>query len=254
MNDALRRTYHVRDSDDHRRGWALWNRGPVGAVMASMFAAVVLLVALPSDPQPTAAQVPSSLGDITAKSAVLAEEPVPVTTFDEIVYSGEGNAVQEIALPDIDSGLAVITVQHTGQSNLLVWALDADQADSELLFNEIGAYQGSVLMRASTGALRIEADGAWTATISPVAQAATFAGIAEGTGSSVLLYTGGDGDARMSHAGEGAFAVWETTDADHSKLLVNGIGEFSGQASIAAGPKVLAIEADGEWTIDVPQH
>jgi hypothetical protein len=56
--------------------------------------------------------------------------------------------------------LATATLQHTGTSNFVVYAYTSSGA--ELLVDEIGAYNGEVLLPAGTLLLEVTADGAWT--------------------------------------------------------------------------------------------
>jgi uncharacterized repeat protein (TIGR01451 family) len=78
-------------------------------------------------------------------------------------FSKVGNHATELfALP---SGLTRIKLEHTGQSNFIVWLLDANGERIDLLVNKIGNFSGSKAINiASTGnyLLNIDADGAWS--------------------------------------------------------------------------------------------
>ena len=52
---------------------------------------------------------------------------------------------------------------HGGKGNFSVWAFTTD-GDADLLVNDIGRYEGEVLLPDGTALLEIGADGAWTAT------------------------------------------------------------------------------------------
>ncbi|GII64706.1 hypothetical protein Skr01_47910 [Sphaerisporangium krabiense] len=58
-------------------------------------------------------------------------------------------------------GLVSVRVRHTGTSNFVVYAFHGD-GEEELLINEIGRYDGEVLMPDGTFLLVIKAEGAWS--------------------------------------------------------------------------------------------
>lgn len=72
--------------------------------------------------------------------------------------NGHGDDVVRISPPI--SGLAIVTMQHTGSSNFAVFSYSSSGAD--LLVNEIGPYLGQVVVPSGTFLLEITADGAWT--------------------------------------------------------------------------------------------
>ncbi|MDH3399020.1 MAG: hypothetical protein OEM81_14500, partial [Acidimicrobiia bacterium] len=71
--------------------------------------------------------------------------------------SGSGDSVILVS----QSGPATIT--HNGSSNFFVWSYQSS-SDRDLEVNEIGPYNGTVLIDAGTDYLEIGADGNWTVT------------------------------------------------------------------------------------------
>ncbi|MRG59976.1 hypothetical protein GE115_08855 [Agromyces sp. CFH 90414] len=133
--------------------------------------------------------------------------------------------------------------------------LDAgNQPTGDLLVNTIGAYNGTSaygflgLAKAST--LEVKADGNWSITIAPVSAAPVFTGA--GAGDAVMLYDGPAGALTATHDGDANFMVSEETAAAFSVgLLVNEIGPYSGTVPLTAGPSVIEVGANGNWTLTV---
>ncbi len=179
-----------------------------------------------------------------------AEAPVPA----DVAYSGTGDSVVKIAIPDGADSPGVATITHTGQHNFAVWGLNDSMAKQGLLVNEIGAYTGTVLFNSgmSTGvtSLAITADGAWTVTLHSLKSLREFTGNSvAGTGDDVVVYRGKAGAATISHAGQHNFAVWFY--GSQTDLLVNEIGAYNGTVAWSSGPAVIAVTADGNWNIAV---
>lgn len=170
-------------------------------------------------------------------------------TFPVVNKSGRGDAT--VKLPAGLQG-AVLTVTHRGYSNFVVTSLDSANHQVDLLVNDIGRYSGTTLLQAGNGAapakLKIEADGRWTLTIRPVAQAPKLtSGKRAGTGDAVLLYEMPAADWRITHKGSSNFVV--TAVGNDDGLLVNEIGRYDGVVPMSDGPAVLVIQADGAWTL-----
>ena len=73
-----------------------------------------------------------------------------------------------------------------------------------------------------------------------------------GTGDNVFLYSGEAGKLTATHDGKHNFTVIEETDEAFSfGLLVNEIGPYSGTVPLSAGPSVIVVGADGNWTLQV---
>jgi hypothetical protein len=148
----------------------------------------------------------------------------------------------------------IATITHSGEGNFSVWAIDEDGNRLELLVNTIGNYKGvrPLNLTADPAVLEIDADGDWQVRVQMLDQAPVWNGKAAGTGPAVLLVdqsgVSGLTTVRITHSGESNFVVWAYGDT--SDLLVNEIGEYSGEELLSAGTVVLDIEADGDWTVE----
>lgn len=171
-------------------------------------------------------------------------------TFDTITETGTGDNL--ITLPE-GAKAGIVTATHDGGSNFVVNALDASNAATgDLLVNTIGAYNGiSVYGFNSFGdatTLEVNADGNWTITIAPISTAPAL--VASGTGDGVYLFDGPAGKITATHDGSSNFVVLEETGETFSMgLLVNEIGTYSGTVPLSAGPSVISVQADGNWTL-----
>ncbi len=185
------------------------------------------------------------------------ETPTPAPAPEipaDIVYSGIGDSILAIELPDGPGNVAVATLTHDGSSNFAIFSLDDNLAQQDLLVNTIGAYQGTVLFNASFGndpsSLEISADGNWTVTMKSVLSLRQFDGNSvTGVGDDVVLYFDGAGPATLTHDGPSNFAVW--LYGDSTELIVNEIGAYTGTVRWIAGPLVAAVTADGNWSVTV---
>ncbi|KAA6435966.1 NINE protein [Agrococcus sediminis] len=169
-------------------------------------------------------------------------------TFEPLMQEGSGDTL--IELP---ASAGFVTASHNGSANFIVQVLDANnESTGELLVNTIGAYSGQTafgLNAFGEGArLQVTADGAWSLTIAPLADAPELA--PSGSGDGVFLYAGDAGALAITHDGQGNFIVMEHNDSMFSMgLLVNEIGSYSGTVPLSAGPSVVTVMADGAWTL-----
>ena len=86
-------------------------------------------------------------------------------------WSGKGDEVIGPLL--LRRGITAASFSHTGSSNFVVYLMNIDGTNSELLVNDIGNYRGTVAVNVQPGAfigltpgiyaLVIEADGSWAA-------------------------------------------------------------------------------------------
>ena len=226
--------------------------GPVAFVVAIVVSVSFIAGDVRStvdDAEPTPIAVP--------ESPSAEEEPEPEPTVEvpaDIVYSGTGDSILAIELPDGPGQVAVATLTHDGSRNFAIFSLDAGMAQQDLIVNTIGPYQGTVLFNAGFGgdpsSLEITADGNWTVTMKSVLSLRQFSGNAvTGVGDDVVLYLGDAGAATISHDGSRNFAIW--LYGDSTDLVVNEIGPYNGTVRWIAGPSVVAVTADGNWSVTV---
>ena len=172
--------------------------------------------------------------------------------FAPVSQSGTGDTL--ITLPEGASG-GIVTATHNGQRNFAIAVLDASNGSTgELLVNTIGTYSGTTawgVNALSEGArLQVTADGDWTITLSPMGSAPVVT--ESGTGDGVFLYDGDAAALTATHDGSRNFVIIEeTSDAFSIGLLVNEIGTYSGTVPLSAGPSVLTVTADGNWTLAI---
>lgn len=72
---------------------------------------------------------------------------------------GAGDQVLKLSLT---RGLRTVTAAHTGESNFIVQSYTRPGSWGDLLFNEIGSYQGKAVLPAGTRLVTVQADGSWT--------------------------------------------------------------------------------------------
>lgn len=173
-------------------------------------------------------------------------------TFEPITASGSGDDV--VSLPE-GATAGFVSASFTGSGNFIVSVIDANnQPTGDLLINTIGAYSGASAYGFNAlgdgVSLQVTASGPWELTVSPVSAAPVLP--ESGTGDGVYLYDGDAASATIAHSGSGNFIVQEETAESLSfGLLVNEIGTYSGTVPVSAGPSVITVNADGDWTIAI---
>ena len=247
------------DLDPQTQGWSRWfaNQPQVSTLSTlDKWQGVIALGGAEVTASPTPTPSPSPTPTTVATPS---PTPTPVTQS----FSGEGH--RAISPIQLDEGLTIVTLTHTGSSNFAIWLLDSDGENVDLLVNEIGSFDGSTALGievAGAYALDITADGAWTIKIEQL-KPTSAPGVPQtftGTGpkaSSLFWLDKTLTTFEMSHDGSSNFAIWLLdSDGENVDLLVNEIGSFDGSTAIglpAAGVYVLDIYADGDWTISVQQ-
>lgn len=163
----------------------------------------------------------------------------------------EGRGDDVVSDVAVGNGIYRMHVTHAGRSNFALWAYDAED-DRDLLINEIGKYDGYVLLNGSAPYMfEIKADGVWTYTIErlPQTEKTTFSG----RGDAVTdIFEADTGVWAFTHDGSSNFAVRGYTTGGRD-LLVNEIGPYSGKVrmEIPEGSNAFfEITADGNWTAE----
>ena len=203
----------------------------------------------------SAASTPVSGGSIEAPQPTPALEPV--TTFEAISIKGKGAKVPRITKPI--GVAALVTLKYAGRDNFVVWAIAQDGSRSNLLVNTIGRYQGTVLLD-ETGhsvALSVDTTGSWTGTIAPLSQADRWSGtdITTGSGDNVLMLSSetiGLKTMLIESRGNGNFVVWAYSVDGQRDLLVNTIGDYSGEVLLPDQTYIIAIQSESNWGISPP--
>jgi hypothetical protein len=215
----------------------------------------------PPAPTPTPATTGSPFAPSSAPSAPPSSAPsstpisAPVAAFKPIVLSGRGAKVPKFTIPE--GAAAIATISAKGSDNFAVTSLAADGSDNELLVNVIGGYSGTVLFDSQNDehsvAFRIETTDSWTITIKPVASARTWDGASRlsGKGDDVVEInppSSGLVTLNITNKGQDNFVVTGYSD-NGTDLMVNEIGNYTGQIPLADGSFLLGVQSDGAWTV-----
>lgn len=184
------------------------------------------------------------------------EEPTAARgSFEAQEFSGSGDDVIDVSVPDDVPAILVLT--HQGSANFIVQG-HGEQGDfPDVLVNAIGNYDGTRPVNfGRTEALReleIQADGPWTISLRPLSDApAAEAGSSAGSGDAVVRVDGG-GRGAFTHDGSANFIVeaYEDFGSFDGMPIVNEIGPYDGTVRVPSGTQVLVIQADGNWTFDI---
>jgi hypothetical protein len=176
-------------------------------------------------------------------------------------FKGNGNDIVDVS--SIGNDLQIVYVEATGSGNFFTDTLDASLDRISLLVNEIGNF--SVIHIVNTASsygnfeyakyLEVDSDHSWEFVFKPIASARNFDGSSiSGFRSEVIeAYTlnGSKKVLSISHSGSGNVFVEEyDCNGRNVGLLVNEIGNFSGNYVTKSNTCILEIQADGNWTIN----
>ena len=168
----------------------------------------------------------------------------------DMSFSGSGDkVVGNINLPS--GHIYTLHFVNSGSSNFIVHSYDSTEYP-DLLVNEIGRYDGIVLLMAEYPiVLEIQSNGNWTVEINTLE--ATDQSSLSGRGDYVTpIMSFSTSVWRFTHSGRSNFIVKAYT-TDGYDLLVNEIGSYSGEkyVQVPAGSNLFfEITADGDWTIE----
>jgi hypothetical protein len=171
-----------------------------------------------------------------------------------VTYKGRGNKVLTIRKPE--QGPVLITTAIRGaDDNFTIYALDVDLNEGDLLVNTIGNYTGTSILDKNDGddtrRLKIDISGAWTVTLKPLTAARPMTTSVSGKGDDVIMYRGPSGVATVKNRGlEDNFTIY-SYGSDGEDLLVNDIGNYSGETTIKEGPALLEVDGGGSWSVNV---
>ena len=194
---------------------------------------------------------PAPVEDAPQAASVQSWADTTYGSFAPVTQTGQGDNI--ITLP-VGATAGIVTATHDGSSNFALSVLDASNASTgELLVNTIGAYSGATAWGFNAlgegTSIQVSADGNWSITMAPVSAAPAL--VASGAGDGIFLYSGAAGKLVASHDGSSNFTVTEeTSKAFHFGLLINEIGPYSGTVPLSAGPSVIVVGADGNWTLN----
>ncbi len=163
----------------------------------------------------------------------------------------------------LESGLSLFSIEHDGESNIIVRLLDAEGNTVDTLFNQIGEFDGQrgfAIGEAGQYLLDVTADGNWAIDIRQPrpSEGRKTPQVLDGSGFDVTEFIELDKGLsvfKIHHNGEGRFTV-KLVDRDGHQVesLVNVLGKFDGSKPVKIekpGTYFLNVGADGDWTIEV---
>jgi hypothetical protein len=171
--------------------------------------------------------------------------------------TGAGPAIITLDLPA--DTLHTVTLTHSGEGVFHARLLDDHEEFTRGLGSGFGEFSGTYPLELRAygephAVDIVEADGSWTVQIQPLSEAPLWPDQTTGSGAAVLQIdpsaTSAGASVSISHQGQSNVFVWEHVEGDYADLIVNEIGEYSGEVDLRAGAFVLEIDADGEWSIE----
>jgi len=212
----------------------------LGYIMYTFVALFIIgiLVPSPTPEAPTPTPI-STTPEITPTIPTSSVTPLPKTTPE---------ATSKFSL---ETGLSVFRMNHDGDRNFIVWLLNDEGDQIDILVNKIGEFDGSKavgITKQGDYILDINADGSWTINIEQPrpSYAPPVPKTLKGTGqqaSEMFYLDKGLARFEMTHDGDRNFIVW-----------LNKIGEFDGSKAVSirkGGNYLLSISADGNWEISI---
>lgn len=167
---------------------------------------------------------------------------------------------------EFKKGYVALSLKHDGTSNFSVWLVDPKGKQSDLLVNEIGAFEGVVaaeLPEDGKYKLEVTADGAWTIETFAVKNGKSLPTSLSGKdyALSTIFYLQKDSSFKVkgTYDGTSNFIVTliSTVNGSMEDLIFNEINAYSGEKLVSAdeaGFYFIAIEArEGNWNLDITE-
>jgi hypothetical protein len=175
--------------------------------------------------------------------------PAPPPTATRL--TGVGNDVVDVS--GYDLARKIMVVSHSGVASFELATLDQDLNHLALVESVVGAVSGTYPIGLAgdpaPSYLRVDADGEWVIEIKPIEDARVWPSDSIiGNGADVLRYEGGAAVLDYTNTGVSNFIVRYQRDAGYD-LLVNEIGPISGATAMQAGPGIVIVDTEGEWTL-----
>ena len=226
--------------------------------------------ATPSPEPPPASVSPPPVASQPAASPVAAQKPTtaPLHALTPTMavakpplhtVSGTGSQVTE-PFP-LERGLVVVRGTHSGKANFIAYLIDANGNRVGLAANAIGEASSGKHARVTSGGahrLNVTADGQWQFTIEqptptdPVRLPQTFSGRGDTVTGFVSLPDGLVVARSEARSGRGNFIVRTVSpDGENLELLANAVGPSQASKAFRGANRVVvvAVQAEGEWTI-----
>jgi hypothetical protein len=184
--------------------------------------------------------------------------PRPTPTFTPtpapIDLSGKGNSIVNV---EKWNGPALARIIYMGVGNFAVVNYGPDDERLNLLVNTIGKYEGTVpldfLDGEQTVRLEVKSSGPWEMHVVPLGEVrfVDIPGKFDGKGDDVVYLSGDNPDVMKVDASDasGNFVIWGYGNSRN--LLVNELAPYTGDSLMTSDTKVLAINAEGSWSIEI---
>ena len=170
-------------------------------------------------------------------------------TFDESTVTGSGDDVVEMPVTGIP---VIIDITYSGSSNFVIYTVDSEGENVDLLVNTIGSYTGTqtdYLDYADVTMLSIQSSGDWSITFKPLASIPELVNGAENTGDGVYyISTDSLTTITITNSGDSNFVV-RGIGLSSADLLVNEIGDYEGTVIWAEEESFLIVTSDGTWAV-----
>ena len=199
-------------------------------------------------PEPTSTPRPTNTPKPTTT-------PTPVP--QPIIFEGSGDKIITLDEPLIAP--RILELSNTGSSNFIVKSYDQFGNDIDLLVNEIGSYQGKMLIgmmldEEPVSRFEIQSSGSWNLIIYPFSidymDALEVPGRYEGKGDSVVVLIGEPDIVTFTTTERDNFIVYAYTN-ERRELLLNEIGPYSGEKVLPNGVMVLNVFINGVWSMEI---
>ncbi len=198
-------------------------------------------------------------GTTTSKPVVSQSCTIEVVEPDPISLSGSGQeATQTFRL---EKGLSIFEMNNQGSNNFIIWLLDSNGNNVELLINEIGSFDSSTAVGIGIGGnYLLDVKGnSWSVNIKqprPSSAPSVPKTITGNSHKATEFFTldGGLTRFNLKYSGNDNFIVWLLDkDGNGIELLVNEIGSFDGSTAIGLneGIYLLDVTGDGNWEINI---
>ena len=164
-------------------------------------------------------------------------------------YTGSGDDV--LSIVSVGDGIYRAHITNNGSRNFIVKVHDAS-GSTDLLVNDIGAYDGYVILLGSAPySFEINSSGDWSIQLEKIETSSetTFSGKGDFV---TNTFTSSSTTWHITHDGSRNFIV-KSYSTDGRDLLVNTIGTYDGKVlfKIPSGSfGMFEINADGNWTIE----
>lgn len=201
-------------------------------------------------------------GDGTqANTPVDTDSPTATAESTPADQSFSGSSSQATDRFAVEGGLTMFDLSHSGNDgNFAVWLKNSDGERVELLANDIGQYEGSIILNVPKGEyfLDVEADGQWEATVRQPrpTSGASLSQSAQETDSDYVGPIEYSGAVRVTFEGtdDDHYGVWHLDESgERRELLVNEIGPTGEVSTVfnAQGIWFVQVETTGEWKMTV---